>query len=810
MAYGLSIRLEHHDFLNKLSRIDISERDYVGDYIERELDGPQPLQITWGDQSNPLPCIYGSEAIIRFLAENDLEFLFLFTSDAKKYKVEHTYDGALDWSGFIAPGNWNEPLVAPSYIVEATAIDGLGNLKNEVYPTPEESEVSKTMLQIIATILAQTGLSLNINTCVDWKESEQTTGTDPLAIHKAKTQHLAGQNSYELLEKLIPKCRIMQRLGQWWILSYNALQADTITYRRYNSAGEALTPATATISVKAAGYWIEGEPQLEIIQAIKQQIAVQDYGYNDNLVSNGNFDKFNEESATFDNWTNIGVTPEQRKLDKNGNKFVYLPGKQYPDTLENFGFGLMTYGIRKQIQVQQTTSLFKVAFEYALMGASYSCPMFVRIRIVGDTGTWFLRLYPYTAATDPVFTWKKQTVSMEQGEDRISIASTRKKTNKIFDAIDGVYTNVEGKYYNTYDYVKAWPWNEIQEHFAKFEASTEGLPISGTLEIMLYVPFTNRAQIAGACYHTVTAEILDEEAEKYPVQRSFKVINDTNNTHWPDDETYQIGDFPNLPNANIMYNNGLFRANGTHTTAWQLAGSTSSYTFVEMLARLGVAIEQHPRQQYNIRLQYITPTLGIIIDDLSGQYLRLIENGITYDNRMGAIEGNYIQLPDINIDTFDVEVATEFDEKTGEAAQGSTVTPTTQAPVNSEKSVQIVDSEGVITSQPGYLDSEYFTDTFNEETGYVTFRTNDATGILTELASRTVEVTFIPAFKRVPVGRKHLHIYRVVEPETGILLDQTVLFHTLEVSTTGFTLEIDSTEDLTGIIIEYHFTPQTT
>jgi len=724
MSYGLRIRLEHHDFLGKLSTIDISERDYTGAYITRTLEGASPLQTTWGDTSNPLPCIYGSEAIIKFYAESDFEFLFLFTSDARKYKVTHTYDGALDWSGFIAPENWNEPLIAANYCVEATAVDGLGNLKNEIYPEPPAEESRKTLLEIIATILQQTGLNLPINTCVEWEESAQATGADPLDVHYRKTQPLANQNSYELLEQLLPKCRVFQRLGQWWIIGYNSFQMPTISYHRYAYDGTVLSPATATISVRAADYWIEGEPQLEILPACKQQIAIQDYGYTDNLINNGDFEIFNQESETFKNWTNNGgILPEQHDLDNEGNKYCYLPGKQYPGTLEAFGYGDMTQSISRIIKISAAASTFKISFKYALMGASYSCPLFMRVRIVGSTQTYYLRRYPYTANTDPLFTWKLQPASPDLGDDRITIASTRKKTNQIFDNIDGVYTNVEGKYYNTFDYVPAWKWDIIPDHFEDFSATVEGLPISGNLEVTLYVAFTNRVQIAGACYHSVKLELLNEETLHYPLQRSFKIINDPNNTYKPDDETYTIGDYPDMPNADIIYNNGLSRADETYTSAWTIPGSIATYTFVEMLGRLGVNLMGAPRQQYNIRLMYMVPTLAIIIPDILEEGLYFIENGITYDNRMGAVEGTYIQMPEIYIDGFTVETAEEFDEKTGKpTTTNQKVTTGTQTPLNVDKKVSLIDIENVLVTPYGYFDADWFIHITDIDYGVTRFR----------------------------------------------------------------------------------------
>jgi len=88
-------------------------------------------------------------------------------------------------------------------------------------------------------------------------------------------------------------------------------------------------------------------------------------------------------------------------------------------------------------------------------------------------------------------------------------------------------------------------------------------------------------------------------------------------------------------------------------------------------------------------------------------------------------------------------------------------------------------------------------------------RTDIQAGILTSLVSRAVSVVFTKPFINVPVGRKNIHAYRTVEPESGLFLDQDVLFHSLVVTVDGFELTIDPSEALAGIVIEYHFTKTT-
>jgi len=701
MAYNLRIRLEHHDFLGKLSQIDIEERDYAGATDIRTLEGNEPMVINYGDRSgDKLPNVYGSEAVMQFFAEYDFEFLSLYTSDSKKFRIKHTYDGQPDWLGFISPENWSEPLTATTYKVSATATDGLGALKNETFPEyPEGTKLS--LLQIVSTILEFTGLDLNINTAVNYTEAGQTAGTDILTQTYKQAESIAKVNCYDLLGQILLNCRIFQRLGQWWIVSYSALRADTISYKKYTYAGAYVSAGTISVKIDSADYWIENEPQLDMMPALKHLIVIQDYGYNKSLITNGTFAKFNEESAKFDTWTNLWTNPEQRPLDTDGTQFVYIPGQQYPDTFAHEGYGLITNGMTKSLAVSETTSKLNIALKYALMGTAHSCLMFIGIRLVGATNNYYLRRERYALTRDMNWEWVNYTDKPSQGDDHICLLSAKSWIRS------GPNRN---KYANTFENITAYPAAEITDHFEEFRATATGIPEDGLLQLYLYVPYTNRAQHAGACYAGVTLELVDENDNHYPEQRSFKITNNPDNKYKPDTETIVIGDLPAMPNANIIYSHGLFRANGkTYTSGWSVPGS-AIYTFVEFIGRLTAAEQANPRQVYDIRLQGITPTLAIVIDDITVTGRRLIENGISYDNRMGAIEGNYTELPPLDIDQFTVEVATEFDE------DGVVVVEAIAEPKNIEERVTLIDENGVKVSSPGYLyDKDFETKKFGTD-----------------------------------------------------------------------------------------------
>ena len=78
----------------------------------------------------------------------------------------------------------------------------------------------------------------------------------------------------------------------------------------------------------------------------------------------------------------------------------------------------------------------------------------------------------------------------------------------------------------------------------------------------------------------------------------------------------------------------------------------------------------------------------------------------------------------------------------------------------------------------------------------------------TGLASRSIAVTFGAAFTGVPITNT-LRVYRITAVVTGKYRFQDVLWYhatATPVTATGFELEIETSESLTGIILEYEFT----
>ena len=107
------------------------------------------------------------------------------------------------------------------------------------------------------------------------------------------------------------------------------------------------------------------------------------------------------------------------------------------------------------------------------------------------------------------------------------------------------------------------------------------------------------------------------------------------------------------------------------------------------------------------------------------------------------------------------------------------------------------------------VDHPDFTDTQNfplSSVGLSSGGTHIERGRLTELSSRSVSVTFDTAFSNAPIGK--VWVYRMAEMPDGNYREQDVLWgftSSTKVSTTGFSIAIDSSESLTNVVVEYYF-----
>jgi hypothetical protein len=364
--------------------------------------------------------------------------------------------------------------------------------------------------------------------------------------------------------------------------------------------------------------------------------------------------------------------------------------------METRGYTNINKFIKKQMAVEQSASILNVTMKYALMGAKYAAAMFVKIQVVGETQTYYMRRKPLIPK-DAEFEWLLDdgTIPAANVDDtnayvclKSSVAKYKTKTM----LVDGEEVPA---YYNTYEQVTAYPHNQVIDHFETFKASVPHIPISGMLEIYLYVPYHDKVEIAGSCFTGIEFELVDEAEQKYPSDKKTTIVNNSRNNYTPSDIELVVGDYPDIQNANIIYSGGFRRPDDGVTTGWRLAGGTL-LPFAEFIGRMAATAQRVPRQSWLARLADVVPTVHLVIEDANNPGKRFIESGITYDDRWQTVEGEFVELLSVDASlsvygetTYQLPDKIEF------------IRPVD--PRNIEERVTLIDKNGSKVSFPGYL-----------------------------------------------------------------------------------------------------------
>jgi hypothetical protein len=153
----------------------------------------------------------------------------------------------------------------------------------------------------------------------------------------------------------------------------------------------------------------------------------------------------------------------------------------------------------------------------------------------------------------------------------------------------------------------------------------------------------------------------------------------------------------------------------TPTLLWQLDAGGVVVDYAELTARLIAAQMANYRQAYQVRLADIIPATSLVFTDTNNSDVKLIEAGITYDDRMQATEGRYIEVVAHNGDNFTVIKKTITEKPTGKAQTKSAATIATPPPVT--VTVGMITPLFEVVNQPGYLSTEDFEQTIDEVSG---------------------------------------------------------------------------------------------
>jgi hypothetical protein len=389
-----------HDFPTK---IEIIQRDYAGATTEICF-ADEPLVLDY-DESDKFSPFVASHCVLKLVEETVDQFLPLFTSDGRKYRVDYYKDfGAgwvLMWTGWVVPEFYVRPFVrTKGNYVTVKASDQLGILKDEPFLDASENKFvgELSQLKIITEILKKTGLENNIRIQDNIFESTMATNETPLIQAFADTRIFYNEKNEplkcdEVLSQVI-KCksglRLFQSYGYWWLIrsEYNV---GTFSFFEYDFTGTLVDTDTFStvkniVTPPNTGIVWANSSQLEIFQTPYGKFELtHNLGFDNNLIDTGRFEEediieLGNGNKTFKDWSVNMIQSNVRYgleyVDNKDSKGAFFMDFDLASGVQGDNF-LYSKDIPLESNAYGTANLIKFKFDYK--GIPYHKVPFIKL-----------------------------------------------------------------------------------------------------------------------------------------------------------------------------------------------------------------------------------------------------------------------------------------------------------------------------------------------------------------------------------------------------------------------------------------------
>lgn len=271
MAYGVKYRAEWRATTRGVRDyvVEILEDGYTGGVSPLHLTG-DCITITYGEvDESELKPIKSSEAEITALCMDDGNpYIELYTLDPAQYQVIITENGSLIWRGYLATGDYQQPLSKPPYTVRFRANDGLAVLKAMPYL---ESNGERFATQVSVAALFQRLLSPISDNIDVWnytllRPNQESATFDILSIPDESIYQVFGSEVptyYDVLEAVLGNfgVQLCQLAGVWCIRSLDALA---------NAANNGLLKVINVDAPSSYGYGLKADATLSVLSPLRK------------------------------------------------------------------------------------------------------------------------------------------------------------------------------------------------------------------------------------------------------------------------------------------------------------------------------------------------------------------------------------------------------------------------------------------------------------------------------------------------------------------------------------------------------------
>lgn len=260
MAYGVKYRLEFSDLESNGKKIEILKDGYTGSVLSL-VGTNNPCVIDWSTDDNFYSPIKGSTCTLNLFDTDDTNYDEFYSADEREYQVKIYYKDSLDayqlfWVGWLVVDQFQEAVLTKPYPITLKAFDGLGTLKKYFYPIDKTQLNSKTYIYVLANILKNLDLDLDIYTSNDIRQFSPSGTTyslyDELGASITGKQDGWFKNGYALLDAKavlenilkFTNSRIFQSLGRWYVISNSNYSENSLQSSIASTTSSTGTPPT--------------------------------------------------------------------------------------------------------------------------------------------------------------------------------------------------------------------------------------------------------------------------------------------------------------------------------------------------------------------------------------------------------------------------------------------------------------------------------------------------------------------------------------------------------------------------------------
>ena len=577
MIYGLKYFGEFKSLLNSFFRVEIEERSFTGESTEMVM-AENPLQLDYpGDEYNVYRPVFGSQLIVSVISGTNFQYINLHTADARQYRVTVYKDEVLLWRGWILPDLFNEPYVAPPYVVQITARCGLGELENVQVPETVMSYVDGdtptlksfvNLYSIVIYALKYLNLGLNLHEAINIYNAERTTppiNTDTtLTDTYIDLSQYAEFNLYDLLSDVMKSftARLYQQDGAWWMVRIKELN-QTLRYRILDVDGGSTIGfddtklTTFLIGKPHNNHIVNNAPELRINPAWKEFTLRSIKEKRPSILKNYDFKELQYIEA--------GYAGTRR------NEYRY---EAIPADWQRFGEIAMS-GTGLRIQKNTNNNWTKYIYQEVDIEATTTQALRIRINASPIVDRNRRGIWPSGSGAKTSFAFglnNKQGMTVKYLHyDDYGFATWENGSNVI------VIPDAETIGYQ-------------QDNVKTYEVIVRGIPLSGQLSFALFGAqqtslFVKSVEIEIIeiinPWETVDRKIILREYEDNP--ESLIVINQFN-SYIPSPVEVYGGDLPDVPNASLIWKYGYKDPIKKRTRIWNNYGETEELPLLQHLA----------------------------------------------------------------------------------------------------------------------------------------------------------------------------------------------------------------------------------